>query len=590
VPRRQLKCRVLVEGIAASPGIAIGKAFVLSGEAVRVRERSVAPAEVEEEIESFLNAVKKAKEEIGELQQRVAQEIGHENAKIFDVHRMLLEDEELHREVIELIRAERQGADWAFYNVILEKQTALQNSDSEYLRSRVADLRDVKRRVIRHIGGERIDYLASLEGSAIIVAHDLTPSETVQLDRHKVLGFATDLGGGTSHASIMARSMGIPAVVGLRRITKVTKTGDRLVLDGNNGLVLVDPSSETLEFYYQLQAKYYDFEARLSEIRDLPSRTLDGKDVELTANIDFPDEVEAVLSHGARGVGLYRTDHLYLTSPEPPAEELQYREFRKVVERMNPLPVVLRSMDVGGDKLPSSFQIPPEDNPFLGWRAIRIALERPDLFKPEIRAILRASAHGNVKLLLPMISSLDEVRQAKEFIAECKTELRREGIPFDDEMEIGVMIEVPAAAVIADQIAGEVDFLSIGTNDLVQYLLAVDRGNERIAYLYQHLHPAVLRVIEQVVHSGHQRGVWVSMCGEMAGDPQALLLLLGLGIDELSMSPVRLPEIKNMIRSTTYEYAVEVVKTAMAMNTADEVERYVGEIMREKFKDLFFKE
>ncbi len=590
LPRRKLKCQVLVEGIAASPGIAIGPAFVLSGETVRVRDRSVEPSEVEQEIKNFLAAVDKAKAEISELQHRVAEEIGHENAKIFDVHRMLLEDEELHREVIELIRAQKKGAEWAFYNVILDKQATLQNSDSEYLRSRVADLRDVKRRVIHHIEGEHVDYLAGLEGSAILVAHDLTPSETVQLDRSKVLGFATDLGGGTSHASIIARSMGIPAVVGLRRITKVAKSGDRFILDGNNGLVLVNPSPETLELYRGLQTRYYDFEARLGELRDLPSRTLDGKDVELTANIDFPDEVEAVLSHGATGIGLYRADYLYLTHPEPPTEEYQYREFRKVVERLHPRPVVIRTMDVGGDKVPSSIQIPPEDNPFLGWRAIRIALERPDLFKPELRAILRASAHGNVKLLLPMISSLDEVRRAKELVSLCKAELRSDGIAFSESLELGVMIEVPAAAVIADQIASEVDFLSIGTNDLVQYLLAVDRGNERIAYLYKHLHPAVLRVISQIIEAAHQRGAWVSMCGEMAGDPQALLLLLGMGIDELSMSPIRLPEIKNMIRSTTYSYAVEVARAAMAMDTAQEVERFVGDIMREKFQDVLFTE
>ncbi|HEX9653379.1 MAG TPA: phosphoenolpyruvate--protein phosphotransferase, partial [bacterium] len=402
----------------------------------------------------------------------------------------------------------------------------------------------------------------------------------------KVLGFATDLGGRTSHVAIMSRSMNVPAVVGLRCISSVAREGDRIIIDGIEGKVLIQPDEKTLDYYRRLQEKYYESERQLTDMRDLPCVSADGKEIELSANLEFADEVESVGAHGARGIGLYRTDFIFLARSELPEEEEQYQEYLKIVAGIAPDPVIIRTMDLGGDKLPQSILIPPEENPFLGWRAIRISLQRKEIFRVQLRAILRVSAHGHVKILFPMISGLDEVRECISELEKTKDELRKEKIPFDDDIEIGVMIEVPSAAVLADKIAREVDFLSIGTNDLVQYLLAVDRGNERIAYLYKHLHPAVLRTIKQIIKDGHQEGVWVGMCGEMAGDPLSTLVLLGLDLDEFSVNPHAVPEIKRIIRSVTYEEAVRIANKVLKFEKASEVERFMTKIMRQKFKDI----
>jgi len=366
----------------------------------------------------------------------------------------------------------------------------------------------------------------------------------------------------------------------------VAREGDRIIIDGIEGKVLIQPDEKTLDYYRRLQEKYYESERQLTDMRDLPCVSADGKEIELSANLEFADEVESVGAHGARGIGLYRTDFIFLARSELPEEEEQYQEYLKIVAGIAPDPVIIRTMDLGGDKLPQSILIPPEENPFLGWRAIRISLQRKEIFRVQLRAILRVSAHGHVKILFPMISGLDEVRECISELEKTKDELRKEKIPFDDDIEIGVMIEVPSAAVLADKIAREVDFLSIGTNDLVQYLLAVDRGNERIAYLYKHLHPAVLRTIKQIIKDGHQEGVWVGMCGEMAGDPLSTLVLLGLDLDEFSVNPHAVPEIKRIIRSVTYEEAVRIANKVLKFEKASEVERFMTKIMRQKFKDI----
>jgi phosphotransferase system enzyme I (PtsI) len=384
----------------------------------------------------------------------------------------------------------------------------------------------------------------------------------------------------------MARSMEVPAVVGLRGVSQAVEDGDRFIIDGLEGKVIIRPDEATIRYYRSIQDKYYDTKEHLTEIRDLPCITLDGKEIELSANLEFSDEVESVRSHGAVGVGLYRSDYLFLRRSELPDEEEQLRAYDKIARKISPDPVIIRTMDLGGDKQPDAITIPPEENPFLGWRAIRIALERLDIFNIQLRAILRASALGNVKILFPMISGIDEVREAKLALEQAKAELAREGIPFNPDIEIGVMIEVPSAALLADKLAQEVDFLSIGTNDLVQYILAVDRGNERISYLYKHLHPAVLRMLKHIINAGHQHGVWVGMCGEMAGDPLSTLLLLGLDLDEFSMSPQAVPEIKKIIRSTDYREAVRITNRVLELETASEVERFMTRIMRKMFVDL----
>ncbi|MFQ5709096.1 MAG: phosphoenolpyruvate--protein phosphotransferase [bacterium] len=582
----KLKCANVLKGISASRGIAISKVFLLGGDTINIAQESIPDATVENEITKFTCALRKAKLELKALQNKVAQKIGRESAHIFDVHQMLLEDEVILEETLQSIREGKKSAAFAFNQVMQKYQKTLAESSKEYFQSRIADLKDVKRRVIRHIQGDRTDYLSKLEGSAVIVARDLTPSDTVMLNRHKVLGFATDFGGKTSHAAIMARSMEVPAVVGLGEISSLVKEGDRIIVDGNEGRVLVQPEEKTIKKYYQIQKKFYQVERKLAEIRDQPSITPDGKEIELSANLEFPDEIESVASHGARGVGLYRSDYIFLAKDELPSEEEQFLEYSKIVKRISPDSVIIRTLDLGGDKQPRSLYIPHEENPFLGWRAIRICLERPDIFKAQLRAILRVSALGNVRILFPMISGLAELEESKKLLEEAKSELRKEHVSFDENIEIGVMIEVPSAAIFADKLAAEVDFLSIGTNDLVQYLLAVDRGNERVAYLYKHLHPAVLRVLKQTIAAGHNAGVWVGMCGEMAGDPLATVILIGLDLDEFSVSPMAVPEIKKIIRSTDYREAVRIANKVLTFEKASEVEKFMCRIMRQRYKEL----
>jgi len=588
VKNNKIKCKYLLKGVPASPGIAISKVFKLKSESISIDPTIVDDSSVDTEVEKFVKAVEKSKSELKSLQSKVVRKVGLENAKIFDVHQLLLEDSVIIEETIHSIKKENKSAEFAFFHIMQKYENTLNGSSTNHFQNRSSDLRDVKRRVIRHIQGDRTDQLNQLSGSAVIVTNDLTPSDAVMLEKRKVLGFATDLGGRTSHAAIMARSMEVPSVVGLRRIFNLVEEGDRIVIDGNEGKVLIQPDEKTINHYRKLQEKYYDTNRKLDEIRDLKCLTIDGKEIELSANLEFSDEAESVKSHGAKGVGLYRTDYIYLTKKELPTEEEQFQEYRKIVKKISPDPVIIRTMDLGGDKLPKSFLIPPQENPFLGWRAIRISLERKDIFETQLRAILRASGVGNVKILFPMISGLDEVHECKKALENAKAELQKEGIKYDLDIEIGVIIEVPSAALLADKIAKEVDFLSIGTNDLVQYLLAVDRGNERIAYLYQHLHPAILRMIKQIIMAGHQEGVWVGMCGEMASDPLSTLILVGMDLDEFSVSPIAVPEIKKIIRSTEYREAARIAKKVLQFDRPSEVERFMTKVVRKKFKNLIF--
>lgn len=586
IVKDKFKAAQELKGIPASRGIAISKVFLLNPYAVKISRLQIKNSEIEEEIEKFNLALKKAKNEVRALQRKVAQKIGRDNAEIFGVQQLLLEDAVLIEETIKAIKDNLKSADHAFYDVMQKYQNSLDDSSIEYFQSKVADLKDVKRRVIRHIQGDRTNSLNKLEGAAVIVARDLTPSDTVMLDKHKVMGFATDFGGRTSHVAIMARSLEVPAVVGLEKISELAKDGDRIIVDGNDGRVLLQPEEKTLKKYYQVQERYYEFERKLSEYRDLPSITLDGKEIELSANLEFPDEVDSVISHGAKGIGLYRSDYIFLSKNELPDEDEQFQEYAKIVKGMAPETVIIRTMDVGGDKVPPSLDIPHEENPFLGWRAIRISLEKRDIFKTQLRAILRASAFGSVKILFPMISGLEELEECKQVVEEAKSELAKKRVEFDENIDIGIMVEIPSAAILAERLAKEVDFLSIGTNDLVQYLLAVDRGNERVAYLYKHLHPAVLRMIQHIITAGHNAGVWVGMCGEMASDPLATVILIGLEMDEFSVSPTAVPEIKKIIRNTDYRESVRIASKVLEFDKASEVERFMAKIMRQKYKDL----
>jgi len=576
----------LLKGVPASPGIAIGIAFVLTGDVVKVEQRDISDSQITDEINRFKSAIETTRIELKTIQTKAKAKIGKDGEKLFDVYKMLLEDSFIIDETIERIRQEKKNADFIYYSVMRKFQESLESADDEYFTGRVTDIRDVKRRVIRSIQGNKYSFLNRITERSIIVARELTPIETVQLDKNKVLAFATDLGGKTSHAAIMAQSLQIPSVVGLKTISSAVQTGDMVIVNGKKGEVIINPSEKQLHEYREIQKKYISLNTKLARIKELPCRTVDGKDIELSANLEFPDEIESVVTFGARGIGLYRTEYLYLKKDVLPTEDEEFEEYYYVASRIKPQPVIIRTLDIGGDKQPRCIQIPEEENPFLGFRAIRLCLERKDIFRTQLRAILRASVLGNVKILLPMISCISEVMEAKEVIADVKKELKKQKIAFDESIQIGVMIEVPSAAVIADLIAKEVDFLSIGTNDLIQYTLAVDRGNEHISHLYRSLPLSVLRLIQDIVKAGHQQGVWVGMCGEMAGTPLATLILLGLGLDELSVTPTVLPKIKTIIRSVTFAEAERIAEKVLQLGSSIEVENYMFKIMQKRFSDF----
>lgn len=573
------------QGIAASPGVVFGRAFLYGEEELRIVETEIEESGIEEELNRFQEAVEKARREYNEIQKKIAMEIGKEMTRLFDAHLMLLEDAA--EETIQRIREERKNAEFTFYQILEKVKSAILSTGNGYLGERTVDIQDVEKRVLRNLMGTKSQTLGRLDCPVVIVARDLTPSDTASLDRRKVLGFATDLGGRTSHAAIVARSLGVPAVVGLGDISRRVRHGDLLILDGIRGVVYINPDQETLKLYQREKERFIQYERELLTFKDLPATTLDGRTVEVVANIELAEEIDSAIYYGAQGIGLYRTEYLYLARSSLPSEEEQYQAYRYIAEKMAPYPVIIRTFDLGGDKLLTGQDTVHELNPFLGWRAIRVSLKLLEVFKTQLRAILRASVMGNLRIMFPMISGLEELRRAKAILEETKQDLREERIAFDENCELGVMIEIPSAALVADQLAKEVDFFSIGTNDLIQYTIAVDRGNERIAYLFNPLHPAVLRLIKMIIEAGHNNGIWVGMCGEMSGEPLDIWLLLGLGLDEFSMSPIVLPEVKKIIRSITYKEAKTVAQRALELNTAEEVEAFIKCMMDEKLCGRF---
>ena len=589
---KKMKCstpqNLTLKGIPASPGVAIGRVLVLDTERIPVKEIDIDGPRVEAEIARFEAAVARTKEDFASIQRKIANQLGEEKSRIFDAHLLMLEDTMAIDETIDRIKEERKNADFLFFQNLEKVRNSLLATGDEYLRERAVDLQDVERRVLRNLSGDGGESIDQPKEPSIVLAKFLTPSDTAQLDRNTVLGFVTDLGGRTSHAALMARSLELPAVVGLKEVTRKVCPDDLLIIDGTHGIVIINPDEKTRLEYEEKQKLCIEHDRELLTLKDEPATTLDGRTVDLQANIELPEETEAALSHGARGIGLFRTEYLYLARTDLPSEEEQYKAYVSIAEKMAPNPVIIRTFDLGGDKFVSGLNMDSEPNPCLGWRAIRICLERKDLFTIQLRAILKASLHGNIKIMFPMISGLDELRHVKNFYDEVRQELRDEGVPFNEDCDIGVMIEVPSAALVAHELAREVDFFSIGTNDLIQYTIAVDRSNEKIAYLFDQFHPAVLRLIQTVISAGKERGIRVGLCGEMAGDPLCVWMLLGMGLDEFSMSPIALPEAKVLIRSITYKESCEIAKKALSFTTAKQVENFLQNRMEKKLGELSF--
>jgi phosphotransferase system enzyme I (PtsI) len=573
-----------LKGIAAASGISIGVAYKIGKEELVVPRHEITEKDIPLEIQLFEEALIKTRREIIELQKRIGSEMGKDEAQIFDAHLLVLEDRMLIEEVISRLKSDKLNVAFIFHEVLKKYVSVFSKIEDEYLKERIADINDVGKRVLRNLLGKEKKGLSEFKEKVVIVAHDLSPSDTAAMHKNRVAAFVTDVGGKTSHTAIMAKSLEIPAVVGVENATLSINTGDMLIVDGALGLIIVNPDDKTLDLYHDQERELKGVTERFLSAKDLPSETIDGFKVEINANIEFPDEVPAVKLHGGEGIGLYRTEFFYMNRKDSPTEEEHYRNYKYVAEEMSPYPVIIRTLDLGGDKFLSQFQIPHEMQPFLGWRAIRFCLARPEIFKLQLRAILRASAHGNLKLMYPMISGVEELRQANKLLDEAKEELKVKGLQFDEDIQVGAMIEVPSAAMTADILAKEADFFSIGSNDLIQYSLAVDRANEKVAYLYEPAHPAVLRLIKNVIDCAHKADINVGMCGEMAGEPSLALILLGLGLDEFSMPPQVIPELKYLIRSITLKQAQEIAQGALMLSTGKEVEDYAQSKLKEILK------
>ena len=524
----------MIKGIPASKGYAIGHAVVKDHIEVVISERLI--EDIQAEKERFYKAIEVSKTQIMDIIVKTAKELGADKAEVFQSHIMILEDPELVSAVEDIIQNSKVNCEKALEDVIQGYLAIFESMDDEYMRERAADIKDISGRLQGNLAGGKPSGVESLKEDTIIVAHDLTPSDTAQLDRSKVIAFLTNIGGKTSHSAIMARTLEIPAIVGLKDITVSVKDGDLLIVDGTQGIVIINPSIEEIKEYKEIKEKFEKDREALKTLKDVKTVTKEGKFIEIAGNIGSPEDVNKVIENGGDGVGLFRTEFLYMDRDNMPSEEEQYTSYKYVLEKMKDKPVVIRTLDIGGDKKLSYLEMPEEMNPFLGYRAIRLCLDRKDIFKPQLRALLRASVYGNLKIMFPMISSLSEIKEAKSILSECRDELTREGFVVKSGIEVGIMIEIPAAAIMAEELAKHVDFLSIGTNDLIQYTLAADRMNEKVSYLYDPGHPAVLRLIKMTIEGAHKAGKWCGMCGEMAGDETYIPVLLEYGLDEFSMS------------------------------------------------------
>ena len=569
-----------LEGIAVSPGIIIGKAHLVDRSKVKIiYQYLISNGQIDKEVERFKEALRVTKEQLVRLKNRMPDHV-KEHAYILDSHLLMLDDSMLSHSTIERIVGEKINAEWALKQSLGEIREIFQEIEDEYISKRIDDVENVTERILRNLSGQGQQSLAEIKERVVIVAHDLSPADTTELNPGKVMGFITDVGGRTSHTAIMAQALEIPAVVGLLSATQQIKDRDLLIVDGNTGEVIINPDDAAIILYQEKQLQHERYKSSIARTSHLPAVTLDGHKIAVKANIEFLEEVTAVRDHGAEGIGLYRTEFLYLKSRLLPSEEELFEDYQEVAEIIAPAAVTIRTLDLGGDKLSSGVEINREMNPALGLRAIRFCLKEPTVFKTQLRAILRASAYGRVELMFPMISGLQEILDAKVILEQVKAELDREGIDYDHDMKVGVMIEVPSAVTMAEIIARHVDFFSIGTNDLIQYALAIDRINEQVAFMYEPFHPAILRMVQQVVDAAKRAGIKVALCGEMAGEPLCVPILLGLGLEELSMNARSIPLVKQIIRSISMEEAHRHFENVMHLSTAAEVRRYVEKLMK----------
>lgn len=573
----------IYRGVPASSGVAIGKAFLLNRETVEVKQKKIDENEIQKEILRFKKALDETKKELFKIKEKVAKRIDPDHARIFEGQILILEDNLINDRVIERIKQTRNNAEFVYKKVIEQTIQVLSSSTDEYLKERILDINAVSSRLTYNLLGIKHLTLESIDSPVILVARTLSPADVVHMKKEIILGFATDVGGITSHVALLAKSMEIPAVVGLKNLFDQVQNDQNVILDGTKGEVVICPDEDTLKEFEKRIKYIIKKTAELSELRLLPAETQDKRKIELSANIELPQDTDSALEYGAQGIGLFRTEYLYLAQSDLPTEEEQYYAYQEVAFKVFPKPVILRTFDLGGDKFGQTMGSLYEANPFLGWRAIRACLDLPEIFKIQLRAMLKASAKKNVKIMFPMISEVEELKSAKALLEEVKDELREKKISFDENIEVGIMVEIPSAALAGDSLAKESNFFSIGTNDLIQYTLAVDRGNERIAHLYQGFHPAVLKLIKETIEAGHRNGIWVGLCGEMAGDPLATVLLVGMGVDELSTSAMAIPEIKKIIRSITFEEAQRVAEQVLSLSTISDIKKFLIEDYAKRF-------
>ncbi|MCT4599095.1 MAG: phosphoenolpyruvate--protein phosphotransferase [Vallitalea sp.] len=566
-----------MKGIIASKGIAIGKAYVYSQDEIELDKSNTNDINIE--IDKFNSGKDITRIQLTEVIKRATKTLGEEKAAVFHAHLTMLDDPALEESVINKITENKIRVEIALREAIEEISTIFESLDSEYMRERASDVRDVGQRLLYNILGKTIQSLQNLENEVIVIANDLVPSDTATMDTNKVLGFITEVGGQTSHTAIMARTLEIPAIVGCNNCLSMINNNDTIIVDAIKGEMIINPSDDVIDCYKIIKQDLEEDKKKLEAIKELKAITKDGHEVELYANIGTVKDMDKVIKNGAEGIGLYRTEFIYMDGKEFPTEEEQFNHYKTVCEKMEDKEVIIRTLDIGGDKGLPYFQFPEELNPFLGWRAVRMCLDNIDIFKTQIRAVLRASHYGNISFMIPMIISIEEIRQVKEIIKLCKNELKSEGILFNDEIKIGIMIETPSAVMLADKMAKEVDFFSIGTNDLTQYTLAVDRGNESISKLYNSLHPAVLKSIKTVIDASHSAGIKTGMCGELASDERAALILLAMGLDEFSMSASSIPVIKDLIRKVSLADMEKVLGNVLELNTSDEIINYMDNVL-----------